>query len=507
MAETVCKGRQTWNDRSVMRYSVTDDGVLTISGSLSARGKVHINAPVKIRSIVISEGVTSIGNENFEKMEELEELTFPSTLKSIGAEAFDGCEKLMRINFSEGLESIGYRAFACCSSLSEVRIPNSVKIVGARSFRGCKALTDVSLPDGISTVEDEAFEGCMSLVRINFPGSIQDIGKEAFDGCDKLKDVILENKDIHLGLYAFGKDEHCTITGEDGNEYDCYITNFKTNINTVEITSADGGISKGEMKVPGSFEYEGRRFTVSAIMESAFSGSSIPTSLTIPDTITEIHDYAFSGCRNLSSVKLGKNVRSIGDSAFENCRELKEIDLGESLDYIGMDCFSGCRRLNSLSLPETLTVLGCRALEGTGVFSSERDMVYLGHVLCGCSGRLPEHCCLDVKDGTTVIAERAFSGHRNIERVIFADTVKWIGYCAFDECDDLQYVKLPASLVKIGEDAFGYTDLKDVIAPWPEPVKLDHKAFPKTAVIHIPAGTREAYEKAQYWKDYKLVED
>ena len=507
MAETVCKGRQTWDDRSVMRYTVTDDGVLTISGSLSARGKVYINAPVKIRGIVISEGVTSIGNENFEKMEELEELTFPSTLKAIGAESFADCVNLKHINFSEGLESIGYLAFDCCRSLCEVRIPNGVKTIGSRSFWGCRSLTDVSLPDGISTIADEAFEGCTSLERINFPGSIQSIGKEAFDGCDKLKDVILENKDIYLGLYAFGKDEYCTINGEDGNEYECCITNFKTNINTVEITSADGGISKGEMKVPGSFEYEGRRFTVSAIMESAFSGSLIPTSLTVPDTISEIHDYAFSGCKNLSSVRLGKDVRSIGDSAFENCRELKEICLGDSLDYIGMDCFSGCRRLSSLSFPETLTVLGCRALDGTGVFGSERGPVYIGHVLCGCSGWLPDHYCLEVNDGTTVIAERAFSGHRNIERVIFADSVKWIGYCAFDECDNLQYVKLPASLVKIGDDAFGYTDLKDVIAPWTEPVKLDHKAFPKTAVIHIPAGTREAYEKAQYWKDYKLVED
>lgn len=490
-----------------MRYNITDDGVLTISGSLSARGHVFIKSSVIIRSIVISEGITSIGDENFNDMEEIEELTFPSTLKTIGAESFADCVNLKRINFSEGLESTGYRAFDCCRSLCEVRIPNGVKTIGSRSFRGCRALTDVSLPDGILTIADEAFEGCMSLERINFPVSIQSIGKEAFDGCDKLQDVILENSDVFLGMYAFGKDEYCTITGEDGNEYDCCISNFKTNVNTVEIASADGGLVEGEMKVPGSFEYEGRRFTVSAIMESAFSGSSKPTSLTIPDTISNINDYAFRGCDNLSSVKLGKNVRSIGDSAFEDCGELKEIDLGESLDYIGMDCFSGCRRLNSLSLPETLTVLGCRALDGTGVFGSESGLVYLGHVLCGFSGRIPEHYCLEVKDGTTVIAERAFSGLSHVERAIFADSVKWIGYCAFDECDDLQYVKLPASLVKIGEDAFGYTNLKDVIAPWTEPVKLDHKAFPESAVIHIPAGSREAYEKAQYWKQYKLVED
>lgn len=85
MVEIVCKGRQTWDDRSVMRYTVTDDGVLTISGALPSDNKVYINSPVKIRSIVMSVGVTSIGNENFENMGELEELTFPSTLKSIGA--------------------------------------------------------------------------------------------------------------------------------------------------------------------------------------------------------------------------------------------------------------------------------------------------------------------------------------------------------------------------------------------------------------------------------------
>ena len=84
--------------------------------------------------------------------------------------------------------------------------------------------------------------------------------------------------------------------------------------------------------------------------------------------------------------------------------------------------------------------------------------------------------------------------------------MKHIGYCAFYECEDLKYIKLPKSLVSIGDDAFKYTAITEVVAPWKKPIDIDYMPFPRMAVIYIPKGSLDAYSQAKYWKEYKLVE-
>jgi hypothetical protein len=74
------------------------------------------------------------------------------------------------------------------------------------------------------------------------------------------------------------------------------------------------------------------------------------------------------------------------------------------------------------------------------------------------------------------------------------------------ECKDLKYIKLPKSLVDIGSDAFNYTSIQEVVAPWKKPIGIDYNAFPESAVIYIPKGSKDAYSKAEFWKDYKLIE-
>lgn len=199
-------------------------------------------------------------------------------------------------------------------------------------------------------------------------------------------------------------------------------------------------------------------------------------------------------------------MRGIGTGAFSDCQELEHIDFGPSFEYIGYDAFNGCRKLQSISLPETVNRVECYAFEHTKVFEDNKGVLYLDHVLCGYGGDFPKHSYLEVRSGTTVVAERAFTGMSRLEGVIFNEGLKHIGYCAFDECEDLKYVKLPKSLVSIGDAAFNYAPLEEVVAPWKKPIKIGYLPFPETAVIYIPKGSTEAYSQAKYWNKYKLVE-
>ena len=63
--------------------------------------------------------------------------------------------------------SIGDVAFCGCRSLSNLVIPDSVTSIGFDAFEGCSSLRDLVIPNSVNDIEDRAFEGC------NFPDNLK----------------------------------------------------------------------------------------------------------------------------------------------------------------------------------------------------------------------------------------------------------------------------------------------------------------------------------------------
>ena len=130
-----CGTNVTWN------FEIST-GTLTVSG----QGKMTdyateygSNAPWKnfreyITSVVVSEGITHIGNGSFggamiaNMYDNLETVDLPSTLKSIGTYAFAGA-KITSISLPNGLEHIDNSAFSD-TKLTSISIPASVNYMG-----------------------------------------------------------------------------------------------------------------------------------------------------------------------------------------------------------------------------------------------------------------------------------------------------------------------------------------------------------------------------------------
>jgi len=70
-----------------------------------------------------------------------------------------------------------------------------------------------------------------------------------------------------------------------------------------------------------------------------------------------------------------------------------------------------------------------------------------------------------IPDSVEIIGERSFSGCRSLREVIFGNSVKIIKGFAFKDCKALRRLNLPESLEEIGEMAFSYTGLKEIILP------------------------------------------
>lgn len=157
-----------------------------------------------VKSVIIDEGVTSIGSWAFRNCENLTSVIIPESVTSIGDEAFYGCTSLISVNIPNSVTSIGNYAFAYCSNLKSVDIPGSVSMIGNAAFKGCANLSSVIIPEGVSSIGNSAFEFCTGLTSVSIPKSMKTIGTEAFRGCSNLSTVICyAETPPSLGSYVF----------------------------------------------------------------------------------------------------------------------------------------------------------------------------------------------------------------------------------------------------------------------------------------------------------------
>ena len=106
-----------------LTWILDDEGVLTISGTGAMANWNWEGSPWyankdKIESVVIEDGVTSIGNYAFFSCASLKNITLPNSVTSIGDGAFLSCKSLISITLPNSVTSIGVYAFSECNSLT-----------------------------------------------------------------------------------------------------------------------------------------------------------------------------------------------------------------------------------------------------------------------------------------------------------------------------------------------------------------------------------------------------
>lgn len=184
MKNYLMSGHQPWRSfRDQITSVVVSPGVTSI-GNLAfalSRNIIHVD---------IADSVVSIGEQAFSDCSRLTDITVPQSVTYIGVNAFESCTNLSSITLStNNITSIRPHTFSGCSELSSIVIPDGVTSIQLGAFFNCTKLTSITIPDSVTTIDPGAFKNCSSLTSITIPGSVTSIGSNVFDGCTSLNDI------------------------------------------------------------------------------------------------------------------------------------------------------------------------------------------------------------------------------------------------------------------------------------------------------------------------------
>ncbi len=252
----------------------------------------------------------------------------------------------------------------------------------------------------------------------------------------KFKSLLLTTAMLLCSLSASAHD--CEV---DGIYYNLNETNQTASV-TYKGSSYNSYSNEysGEVVIPESFSYNGMKYSVTSIGESAFKRCTSLSSITIPNSVTSIGGSAFYNCSGLSSITIPNSVTSIGGSAFNNCSGLSSITIPNSVTTIGVYTFEGCSSLSSITIPNSVTSIGESAFYGCSSLSS-----------------------ITIPNSVTSIGESAFERCTSLSSITIPNGVTEIQYLSFASCTSLSNITIGSGVLSINKYAFNEVSPTKVI--------------------------------------------
>lgn len=421
----------------------------TLSGAPVTDIDTHAVFPAT--RLVLPDTVRRIETDVFREDRDLEEVILPDGLEFIGPSAFN--DSLIRsLVIPDSVTSIGERAFYVCYDMTHIQLPASLTYLGPEAFARCGNLTEIHLPDGLSVIEEGTFESCERLTKITFPSELRSIEKDAFAACWQLTEIILPDKTERIGDEAFygchqlsrviipasvnliGKDaflgcaDDLTIYGFAGSAAEAYAREnsvhfvdmgrwtpakaFTYNIsgNGVSITAYAGGFV--DVVVPDYIE----GVAVTNLVNELFYDDTMLRSVVLPRMVTVLPRGVFGGCESLTSVELPEGLRVIQYYAFIDCTSLSTLALPSTVSEINLYAFDYCSSLEALTIPGGDILLDGEFWENNALRS------------------------VTFQEGVRQIDEWMAS-LESLEEVVLPESVEYIAPGAFEDCPDTLVIR------------------------------------------------------------------
>lgn len=473
-------------------------------------------------------GATELGERCFVYCSNLKSVTMSDGVEVLPNNIFESCGKLEVVTMSKSLKAIGEAAFRDCPCLRDIELPSGLMEIGEKAFYGCKSLVSIAIPEGVKSIEANTFRDCTGLSEITIPSTVESIGKMAFSQCAVSTFTIPKSVTSNAtGMGLADCPNLKAISVADGNpKY--YAQDGVLFCKNDTLVAYPGGAS-ATYAVPS---------TVKAIAGDAFYNHPTLSSVTLPEGLEFVDNWAFGECQltgvtipstlktlcvsvfsgsKLKSVVVPPTVETIAVNAFYNCRDLTDLTISDGVKRIGQDAFGKCG-MTAVDIPASVNLIVEEAFRETPVerftvdaansqYSSDGGVLYSKDKKTLCAFPIARAGEYTVPSGVEKVMAGAFYGSR-LTKVELSEGVKEVGANGFNSSEQLSTVILPSTLEWLGDYAFAFSyNIKDVYAKMQNPFDLESAVFTCNATLHVPAGTKSAYEMAAAWSKFDKIEE
>ena len=184
-----------------------------------------------ITSVLVEDGITSVGNCAFGNINTLTKATLSDSVTRIGTEAFAICRNLTDFTISSSLTLLGVNAFAYCGFTS-IELPNTLTEIPASAFQR-SSLQSITIPSTITQIGEAAFKGT-SLTTVNYDGTHADWNRIS---------IGLENEKLTSANIDYLAEAHYVVVYDDGTmvfQASNEAISGKTISNTYEVDAKIG---------------------------------------------------------------------------------------------------------------------------------------------------------------------------------------------------------------------------------------------------------------------------
>ena len=463
-----------------LTWKLSYEGVLTISGTgAMADWTTFPDVPwysnrSSIKSVVIEDGVTSIGENAFAYCTNLTSVSLPNSVTSMGWCAFTNCNALTSFTIPKSITSI-YGAFIECLGLTSIIVESGNTKYDSRDncnaiietatntlIQGCK---NTIIPYSVTSIGGWAFGYCTGLTSIEIPNSVTSIGYGAFEGCSGLTSITCEAlTPPTCGTDCFhGIETTIPVYVPNVDAYTAApVWNSFTNIQSLYVAYGTCGA-----------EGDGSNLTWTLSKEGV---------LTISGT-GEMKDWMWSfetpWADYLSSIKslvINDGVTSLGKSAFEGCTGLTSVTIPAGITNIRTWAFNKCSGLTSFEVAKDNP--NYCAVDGV-LFNKDQTML----VQYPIGNTRTEYT---IPNGVTTIRQCAF-GYSVLTSVTIPSSVTDVGPSAFYKCSGLTSITCEATTPPTcGDNCFNAVD--------------------KSIPVNVPDGTVEDYKAKAGWKEFTNIQ-
>lgn len=310
---------------------------------------------------------------------------------------------------------------------------------------------------------------------------------------------------ITLIMGAFGL--QAQLFESDGIRYNILSATDKT----MEVTNSKKDDYSGNITIPASVSYDGDNYAVVAIGNNAFRYCEGLTSINVPNSIKTIGDFAFQACKELTNITIPYGVTNINIGAFSYCIKLDSIIIPNSVTTIGPTSFADCHELRHIELPSGITNIGSYTFK----FCENLSSIHIPDGVTTIGEHAFDYCTnltsINIPNSVTSMGNSIFRECFSLSSVNLSNNITTIGEFTFNACYSLNSIFIPKSVTIIGRFAFGYnSSLKEVKLAWTTPITIDESVFSdldlSEITLKVPEGTKDDYEAADVWKEFKIEE-